>query len=214
VKQAIRKTRVVALVMMMAAMAFAADPGQEEVRAPHTPALVFYLTGLDSAKDTAAIGTEVAKLKSASVLEVNAARGYAHVQFDSHVVSYHQVAQAIADAGKSVGKTYDPYLVFTVAAYSKGDNAAAVDKIFAGKKLRTRVNVTPIDASRGMFAVHFLPLTVDPADPAPQGFNGGHLHHPVSDPPPRGLGLESGYQEKIGPTTRDAEAKASTNARK
>src|SRR4051812_17876437 len=132
---------------------------------------MFFLTGATEARDADAIRSAIAKLKTASVLEVNAERGYAHIRFDSHVVSYHQAAQAITDAGETLGKKYDPFLIFHVREYSKGDNATGVDAIFAGKKLRTRVNVTPIDKGKGDFAVHFLPLKVDPAVTAPQGFN-------------------------------------------
>jgi hypothetical protein len=176
----------------------------DDVRAPHTPALMFYLTGATEARDADAIRAAVGKLKVATVLEVNTQWGYAHIRFDSHVVSYHQVAQAIADAGESLGKKYDPYLIFRVPDYTKADNAERVDAVFAGKKLRTRVNVTPIDKSKGNFAVHFLPLKVDPVVTAPQGFNGGHLHHPISDPAPRGLALESSYEEHTPSATQPA----------
>ena len=133
------------------------------------------------------------RLKSATTVEVNTNRSYTRIRFDSHVVSYHQVAQAVAEAGKSIGKNYDPYLVFIVSEYARSNNAAGVDAIFAGKRLNTRVHVSPLDKSHGEFSVHFLPLKVDPTVNAPQGFNGGHLHHPISDPPPHGLGLISDY---------------------
>jgi copper chaperone CopZ len=110
----------------------------EPPRAPHTPALVFYLSGANEPRDADAIRAAVTKLKTATVLEVNAERGYAHIRFDSHVVSYHQVAQAIADAGVSRGMHYDPYLIFHVPDYTKANNATGVDAVFAGKKLRTR----------------------------------------------------------------------------
>lgn len=160
---------------------------------PHTPTLIFYLTGARGQKDVAAIRAEVQKLKSASTVEVNTNLSYARIRFDSHVVSYHQVGQAIADAGKADGKTYNPWLVFFVSDYVRSNNAVRVDEIFAGKRLNTRVNVKPLDQTRGLFAVHFLPLKINPADKTLPGFNGGHLHHPISDPPPRGLGLTSGY---------------------
>jgi copper chaperone CopZ len=182
--------------------AFAADASADEVRAPHTPALMFFLSNATEPRDADAIRAAVSKLKTATVLEVNLTRGYAHIRFDSHVVSYHQVAQAINDAGATLNKKYDPYLIFRVPDYAKADHAADVDAIFAGKKLRTRVNVTPIDKSHGEFAVHFLPLKVDPAITAPQGFNGGHLHHPISDPAPHGLALESSYEEHVPPATQ------------
>ena len=174
----------------------AADSGNDEPYAPHTPTLIFYLTGADGAKDSDAIRAAISKLKSASTTEVNVERSYARIRFDSHVVSYHQVAQAVMDAGNSIGKKYDPYLIFIVPDYAKGDNAAKVDAIFAGKRLNTRVIVKPMDKSRGEFTVHFLKLAVDPKNASPQGFNGGHLHHPISDPVPRGLGLASSYADR------------------
>jgi hypothetical protein len=51
----------------------------------------------------------------------------------------------------------------------------------------------PVDKAKGEFVIHFLPLEVDPNDSSPKGFNGGHLHHPIHDPSPRGLGLETTY---------------------
>ena len=165
----------------------------DEVRQPHTPTLIFYLTGATDASDTEAIHAAVQKLKSATTVEVNTNHSYARIRFDSHIVSYHQVAQAVAEAGKGAGKNYDPYLIFVVSEYARSTNAADVDAIFAGKRLNTRVHVAPVDKNKGEFSVRFLPLKVDPTVTAPQGFNGGHLHHPVSDPPPRGLGLTSDY---------------------
>jgi hypothetical protein len=185
------------LVLLACRLSPAADsPPNDEPYAPHTPTLIFYLTGADSAKDSDAIRSTISKLKSASTTEVNTARSYTRIRFDSHVVSYHQVAQAIADAGKSLGKKYNPNLIYIVPDYAKGDNAARVDAIFAGKRLNTRVTVKPLDKAKGEFTVHFLPLTVDPKDASPQGFNGGHLHHPISDPAPRGLALESSYADR------------------
>ena len=191
-------TRVFALfaltLVLMPKMGLAADEEtSDQPYKPHTPTLIFYLSGADGQKDMDAIRASVGKLSSASTLEVNTTRSFARVRFDSHVVSYHQVAQAIADAGKTLGKNYDTYLIFSVPAYGLSDNAAKVDAIFAGKRLNTRVLVKPLDKTKGVFSIHFLPLEFDPNAPSPQGFNGGHLHHPISDPPPRGLGLPSTY---------------------
>jgi len=175
----------------------ASDPAATQ---PHTPTLIFYLSGAKGPPDADAIGAAVQKLQSARVVDFNADRGYVRARFDSHVVSYHQVAQAISDAGKSLGKTYDPYLIYSVTDYGKADNSAKVDAVLAGKRLNQRVRVTPLDKAKGIFAIHFLPLTVNPKDGTPQGFNGGHLHHPISDPPPRGLGLQSGYASEEDPS--------------
>ena len=169
-----------------------ADP-MEEPFAPHTPTLIFYLAGLQSQKDADAIRASVVKLKSASLVSANTNRSFVRIRFDSHVVSYHQVAQAIMDAGAATTKNYNPRLLFSVPGYSQGTNAAKVDAIFAGKRLNTRVKVTPLNKSRGQFLISFLPLKLDPKITAPQGFNGGHLHHPISDPIPRGLALPSSY---------------------
>jgi copper chaperone CopZ len=198
---------IVGSLLLCAALSRAADAAKDdEPYAPHTPTLIFYLTGADGQKDVDAISGAISKLKSASTTEVNTSRSYVRVRFDSHVVSYHQVAQAISDAGKSIGKKYDPWLIFIVADYAKGANAEKVDEIFAGKRLNTRVTVKPLDKGRGEFMVHFLPLVVDPKISAPQGFNGGHLHHPISDPAPRGLALESSYADRdiLGTTSRPA----------
>jgi len=200
-----------AILSLFAGTEWAADSGSDAPHQPHTPTLIFYLSAAKDQTDVDAIGVSIKKLKSAAVVEVNTNRGFARVRFDSHVVSYHQVAQAIADAGKTLGKTYNPHLVFSVAEYAQKDNAADVDAIFAGKRLNSRVHIQSLDKSKGRFLVYFLPLTLDPKNPAPQGFNGGHLHHPISDPPPRGLGLTSSYASdddlsivpdgKAGPTT-------------
>jgi hypothetical protein len=171
----------------------------DDAAAPHTPTLIFYLSGATTPKDKDAIGSSVQKLKSASVVEFNAERSFVRVRFDSHIVSYHQVAQAIADGGSGLGKDYHPYLVFCVPDYSKAGNAAKVDAILAGKRLNQRVRVNALDKSEGIFVIHFLPLKIDPADSTPQGFNGGHLHHPISDPPTRGLGLPCSYASDDAP---------------
>ncbi|MBI3881351.1 MAG: heavy-metal-associated domain-containing protein [Verrucomicrobia bacterium] len=172
----------------------AADAAKDDdVYAPHTPTLIFYLTGVTGQPDADAISNSVAKLPSVRKVNVNAARGFAQVRFDSYVVSYHQVAQAIADAGKAVGKKFDPRLKIRVPEYAQAGNAAKVDVVFAGKRLNQRVTVKPVDKSQGEFLVHFLPLELDPAETGPQGFNGGHLNHPIHDAPPRGLGLTCIY---------------------
>lgn len=51
------------------------------------------------------------------------------------------------------------------------------------------MRIEPLDKSKGEFVVHFLPLELDAAATGPQGFNGGHINHPIHDAPPRGLGL-------------------------
>ncbi len=90
--------------------------------------------------------------------------------------------------------------------YSQGDNAAKVDAVFAGKRLNQRVRIDPLDKTKGEFFVHLLPLQIDPAATGPQGFNGGHLNHPIHDPPPRGLGLTCIYAADDGESAVPTEA--------
>ena len=178
----------------------AADPSDDAYR-PHTPTLVFHLTHADDAADAEAIRASLQKL--ASVSKIAFAHGSVQVRFDSHVVSYHQVAQAIAAASAARGKAFDPSLKITVPEYAQGGNAAKVDAVFAGKRLNQRVRIEPLDKTRGEFLIRFVPLTIDPAESGPQGFNGGHLNHPIHDAPPRGLGLKCSYESS---DTREASA--------
>ncbi len=189
------KTPILLLLLILAPVLRAAQPDTDAYR-PHTPTLSYHLTHADDAADTEAIRKSVQKL--ASVLKIVFAPGVVQVRFDSHVVSYHQVAQAIADAGKERDKGFDPCLKIIVPDYAEGENSAKVDAVFAGKRLNQRVRIKTFDKTRGEFFIHFLPLTLDPADSEPQGFNGGHLHHPIHDEPPRGLGLECDY-ESVSP---------------
>ncbi len=186
----------VALGVVVASVRSAAaldDPQDPDAYRPHTPTLVYYLDDVGGRSEADAIETAVKKLPSVLKCNVNLARGYAQVRFDSHVVSYHQVAQAIADAGASVGKEFKPRLKIRVPEYAQSDNAAKVDAIFAGKRLNQRVRIEPDDKASGQFLVYLLPLRLDPGSTGPQGFNGGHLNHPIHDPPPRGLGLTCIY---------------------
>jgi hypothetical protein len=168
-----------------------ADSG-EDATAPHTPTLVFYLAQLTVAGGDA-MRTALAALPSARLVAVDAGRRFVRVRFDSHIVSYHQVAQALSDAGATIGQQAAPRLVIAIPDYAQDAHAAAVDAILAGKRLNQRVTITVIDRARGLFAIAFLPLQADAQSSAPQGFNGGHLHHPLHDPPPRGLGLACTY---------------------
>lgn len=179
------------MVLGIATAMQAVEPDDDAYR-PHTPTLTFHLSNAGDTADTEAIRTSVQKL--ASVRKVAFSNGSVQVRFDSHVISYHQVAQAIADGGTTRGKVFDPRLVIIIPGYAEGGNAAKVDEVFAGKRLNQRVKVEPLDKARGAFVIHFLPLTIDAAESGPQGFNGGHLHHPLSDPPPRGLGLPCDYE--------------------
>jgi copper chaperone CopZ len=182
---------------ILAAIAGAAD--EPKAKRPHPVPLAFYLSDATDAADEAAISAAVKKVKSVSAVDFNGPAGYVRVVFDSHVVSYHQVAQAIADAGGPTGKKYDPRLKMRVPEYAQGENAAKVDALLAGKRLNQRVRIEAVGKDKGEFLIHFLPLELDPATTGPQGFNGGHLNHPIHDPPPRGLGLTCVYATEQEP---------------
>ena len=155
--------------------------------------VTYHIAKIADAKEHDAVRMALLQVKSVKSAAVGVAGDFVTVQFDSHVVSYHQVAQAIEDVGDKAGKKYAPCLHIRVPDYAKADNAAKVDAIFAGKRLNQRMRIKPIDKAKGEFVLHFLPLKLDPSDPAPQGFNGGHLNHPIHDAPPRGLGLQFIY---------------------
>jgi copper chaperone CopZ len=171
----------------------AAETADDETYRPHTPTLIYYLSAVADQTDADTIVRSVKKLPSVRKADVNIGRAYVQVRFDSHVVSYHQVGQAIADAGAVVGKKFEPRLRIRIAEYSQGENAAKVDAVLAGKRLNQRVRIEPLDKAKGEFLVYLLPLEIDSATTGPQGFNGGHLNHPLHDPPPRGLGLTCTY---------------------
>src|SRR5436305_11387854 len=97
---------------LLLAGARATQPPLEQAHEPHTPTLIYYLTGATTSADEDAIRAAVTKEKTASVIEINRDRSYARIKFDSHVVSYHEMAQALADAGATLQKKYDPTLLF------------------------------------------------------------------------------------------------------
>ena len=157
---------------------------------PHPTKVTFYLSEIEGEEDVATINASVKKLPSVTAVDVTTEAEFALVAFDSHVVSFHQVAQAITDAGNVTGHTYDPRIVINVPEYAVKDNSAKVDAVFESKPLIERVLIEPLDKAKGQFTVRFQPLTTDPSVTGPQGFNGGHLGHPLRDAPPKGLGLK------------------------
>ena len=109
------------------------------------------------------------------------------MSFDQRDISFHEVAQAISDAGHSLGKWYDPRVVMSIPDFARADVRPKVQAILEDEKLKPLVRVDPIDEAKGLFFIHFLPLTVDPARTIWQGFNGGAFTHPIHMAPPIGL---------------------------
>jgi copper chaperone CopZ len=179
------------ILVAIAASGLAQPDVQKKAKVGKRPSVnvTYYLSAIEDAKDRDALRAALEKVKSVSKAVVSSQGEHVTVQFDSHVVSYHQIAQAIIDAGTASGKKYAPRLKLQVPDYAKNDNAAKVDAIFNAKRLNQLVRIEATDKAKGEFILHFLPLQIDPADGAPQGFNGGHLNHPIHDAPPAGLGL-------------------------
>src|SRR4051794_16889161 len=79
---------------------------QTKAKKPHLVTLAYFLTDAGTPADAEAIRAAVLKVKSATTAQVDPEGKQVRVIFDSHAVSYHQVAQAIADAGQAAGKKY------------------------------------------------------------------------------------------------------------
>ena len=138
----------------------------DEPHQPHTPTLIFYLSGAENQKDADAIRTSVQKLKSAATININTNRSYVRVRFDSHVVSYHQDCPGpSATPVPCRASTMTPALIIIVfQEYSQTNNAAKGGRHFCGKteKLNTRVTPSkPLDERKGQFFGFFLPLKLE-----------------------------------------------------
>jgi hypothetical protein len=161
-------------------------PGQEVK--PHPVTVTYFITNVDGPKDVEAITNSLKKVPSFTKADGLAPKStFANIFFDSHVSSYQQIAQAIADASTGDRK-YVPTIKISVPDYATGENAAKVDAVF--KKLDSKIKVEPLAKEKGLFVVNFLPLKVDTEKKGPQGFNGGQLGHPIHDEAPKGLGLK------------------------
>lgn len=172
---------------------------KKEVK-PHPVTATFYIDNVQCSSCVDAVVESVSKVKSVTGVKMDPADGYALISFDTHVSSYHQIAQAIADANPVHGEKYTPSLRFTVADYAKGDNAAKVDAIFARRK--DWVNVQCVNRDKGEFKLTFLPLKADPKAEHPQGWNAGHFGHAVGDPAPKGLGLKFTLKREGAPAPK------------
>jgi copper chaperone CopZ len=155
---------------------------------PHPVTATFYIDHVQCSSCVDAITESVKNVKSVTAVKMDPAQGYANISFDSHVSSYHQIAQAIGDADPQHGTKYTPSLKFKVTDYAKGENAAKVDAVFAKSKEQVSVEVT--DKTKGEFTLKFLPLKVDASKEGPQGWNAGKFGHPIGDEAPKGLGLK------------------------
>ncbi|MEW6303157.1 MAG: heavy-metal-associated domain-containing protein [Verrucomicrobiota bacterium] len=154
---------------------------------PHPVTATFYISNVQCSTCVESIAESVKKVKSVTDFKMDPAQGYALISFDTHVSSYHQIAQSVADASPVHGDKYEATLKLSVPDYAKGDNAAKIDAVFA--KQKADVTVRTVNKEKGEFVLHFLPLKINPKKEGPQGFNAGKFGHPIHDPAPKGLGL-------------------------
>lgn len=177
--------------LCLTALSVSAPVAEKKAPEPHPATATFFIANVECGECLGSITDSLKKVRSfTGVTGLTSDSGYANVSFDSHVNSYHEIANAIATAAPAHGKAYEPTLKLRIPDYAKGENAAGVDKVFAKQAANVKVEAT--DRAKGEFVVHFLPLKLDPAKNAPQGFNGGAFGHPIHDAPPKGLGLTFG----------------------
>src|SRR5258708_4665051 len=94
-----------------------AAPGQEVK--PHPTTVTFFVSGVKSSQDAEAITASLKKVPSFTKVEgLTPTSGHANVSFDSHVVSYQQIAQAIADASTG-GQKYAVTLQVLIPEYAQ-----------------------------------------------------------------------------------------------
>ncbi len=173
-----------------------AAPGPNE---PAPSTRTFFIKGVSSNAAVTAITAAVATVRSVNkVVDLTPSSGFANISFDHHAVTHQQIAQAITDAG-----TFEVSFKFVVPDYPTGGNAAKMDAVFA--RFANLVKIVPLDAAKGVFEIQFLPFKTEPGKPLGQGFNFGHIAHPIIDPAPKGMGLRI-QQVSAGSLARPAVA--------
>jgi|GEM_PF-785411 len=174
--------------IFLVAFASLASAQEAKTMKPNPVTHTFYITNVENEPGAAAIIASVKKVKSVTDVKLKPGDGFAQVSFDTHAVTHHQIAQAIADAAAPGTKPYMVSIRRNVPAYAEGDNAAKVDAIFA--KAKDYFKVITLDREKGQFEFQFLPLKVDPKNEGLQGWSGMTTGHALADPPPKGLGLK------------------------
>lgn len=192
---------------IIAALAFTASAAEKKPYKPAFTTQTFYVAGVQCDTCVANITESIKKVKSVTKVDkLTPTSGYVNVSFDAHADSFHQVAQAIADATPVHGKKYVPTMKIRVPDYAKEDNAAKVDAVFAKSAAFVKVEAT--NKEKGEFVINFLPLTLDAKKTGPQGWNAGRFGHPIHDPAPKGLGLAYSFvREGVTPTKPAAKKK-------
>ena len=170
------------VLVLTAGAAWAAPAKKPGPNEPSPQTRAFFVEGVRSPADVAAITEAVQKVKTVTRVEgLTPQSGFVRVSFDHHGVTHQQIAQAIAAAG-----SFKASFRFTVPDYAA--NAEKVDAIFAKVKNEVRIEVK--NREKGEFTLTFLPLPKGEPGPHGIGFNLGKIGHPIIDPPPKGLGLK------------------------
>lgn len=157
-----------------------AAPGPNE---PAPSTRTFFISGVASEADVKAVTAAAMKVKSVtSVVDLTPTSGFANIAFDHHAVTHQQIAQAILEAG-----AYQVSFKFVVPDYAKDGNAAKIDAVFA--RFAKLVTIEPLDRAKNLFVIRFLPFSTTDTKPLGNGFNFGHIAHPIIDPAPKGMGL-------------------------
>lgn len=176
--------RCVSVLTLLVTTTVLAAPGPKKPGAnePAPQTRTFYIDRVKTPADVKAITDAVMKVKSVAKVDgLTPDSGYANISFDHHAVTHQQIAQAIADAGN-----FQVSFRFTISGYS--ENAEKIDAIFA--RVKDQVEIQAINKYSGEFVLRFLPLKAGTPGPHGIGFNLGKIGHPISDPPPLGLGLK------------------------
>ena len=200
------------ILLTLLSLCIVASAQEAKTMKPNPVTHTFYIKNVDSEPGAAAIIASVRKVKSVTDVKLKPGDGYAQVSFDTHAVTHHQIAQAIADAAAPGGKPYVVSVRRNIPAYAEGDNAAKVDAIFA--KAKDYFKVITRNREKGEFEFEFLPLKVDPAREGLQGWSGMSTGHALADPAPKGLGLKwqvviEGQPMQAGKTGKKKEASKS-----
>ena len=175
--------KISALLTTLALTVFAATLGAADKKKNAEEAgttVTFYISNVQCSSCVEAISGSLNKLKAVKEIDgLTGTSGYANITFDPTKASYHEVANAIYKSEPVHGEAYVAGVKMRIPAYSKGDNAAKVDAVFA--KLKDKVEVKVLNKKQGELLVSFQQLKVDRTKTGPQGVTGDELASAIHD---------------------------------
>lgn len=156
-----------ALTCFFAAALFAGEPAAPK---PQATTLTFFVSGTECPSCAYMVGNSINAVKGVSDVDVHqGTESQVFVTFDPQAATVHQIAQAVADSIGLHGKPYEATLKLRIPDYTKDDNAARVDALFARHK--QWIDVITEDRPTGQFILRFRPLKTDAKKTGPQGWN-------------------------------------------